>query len=317
MAALLPDEEEETDIRLLKNEIIEGFPYPIGVEFRRLFSPGCDALNQERLSQILKIVERSVQFLAFTLLVQLLEESGQRELTYPDAAFKKEFPASVKTLTLGTYIWLIEALGQIFTVNHIEPFIPEMQDVLTKKFTGKLQPWRQIRNKISHYLINLDQEEIQKRCQEFQDNLMKVCADIAFFVKYPLVTIRNIQVDKRKGKPAQFVHAITRLPDFADKHRSYPAYTENHAVLLLKDLKDAPAAYLNLSPDTPEKKKNIKMDLFMYSKYTPCGAEAIRLHYIGTEVDEDACDMRHLSSYTQLVEEFQDYCTRFGMTIEH
>lgn len=71
LAVLLPGDEEETDIRLLKNEIIEGFPYPIGVEFRRLFSPGCDALNQERLSQVLKIVERSVQFLAFALLAQL------------------------------------------------------------------------------------------------------------------------------------------------------------------------------------------------------------------------------------------------------
>ena len=141
-------------------------------------------------------------------------------------------------------------------------------------------------------------------------------------MKYPLITIRNIQVDKRRGKPAQFVHAITRLPEFADKPRSYHAYTENHAVLLLKDIKDAPAAYLNLSPliidthtetlDTPEKKKNIKMDLFMYSKYTPCGADAIRLYYVGTEVDEDECDMRNLSCYAQLVEEFQDYCARFG-----
>lgn len=322
LAALLPDDDEEIEIHKLKNEIIEGFPYPIGVEFRRLFSPGCDALNQERLSQILKIVERTMQFLAFTLLAQLLEESGKRELTYPDAHFKQEFPSSVKMLTLGTYIWLLEALGQIFTANEIEPFIPEMEPMLTKKFTGKLQTWRQIRNKISHFLINLNQEEIQKLCQAFQNDLIKVCEDIAFFVKYPLITIRDIKVDKRRGKPAQFVHAITRLPDFADKHRSYHAYTENHAVLLLKDIKDAPAAYLNLSPliidthtetlDTPEKKKNIKMDLFMYSKYTPCGADAIRLYYVGTEVDEDECDMRNLSCYAQLVEEFQEYCARFG-----
>jgi len=99
------------------------------------------------------------------------------------------------------------------------------------------------------------------------------------------------------------------------------------SVLLLKDIKDAPAAYLNLSPliidthtetlDTPEKKKNIKMDLFMYSKYTPCGADAIRLYYVGTEVDEDESDMRNLSCYAQLVEEFTEYFTRFGGTIEH
>ena len=323
LAALLPDDDEETDMRRLANEIIDGFPCPIGVEFRRLFSPGYDALSQDRLSQILKIVERTVQFLAFVLLAQLLEERGKRELIYPDQEFPREFPGSFKTLTLGTYIWLIEALGQIFTVNEIAPFLPEMQPMLTKKFTGKLQPWRHIRNKISHYLINLDQAEMQKRCLEFQDNLIKVCTDIAFFVKYPLVTIRDIRVAKRKGKPAQFIHAITRPPDFADKSRQYEAYTENHAVLLVKDLKNVPAAYLNLSPliidthtetlDTPEKKRNLKMDIFLYSKYIPNGADKLRLYYVGTEVGEDECDLRSLSCYEQLVEEFQDYLTRFGM----
>jgi hypothetical protein len=36
---LLPEnEEEELDIRRLAREIIDGFPWPIAVEFRRLFS---------------------------------------------------------------------------------------------------------------------------------------------------------------------------------------------------------------------------------------------------------------------------------------
>jgi len=326
LAILLPEnDEEEIDIRRLADEIINGFPWPIGVEFRRLFSPDCDAPNQERLSQILKIVERSVQFLAFVLLSQLLEESAKRDLTNPDTSFKQEFSASFKMLTLGTYIWLIESLGQIFRANDMTPFLPEMQPMLTKQFTGKLQPWRHIRNKISHYLINLDKEEIQKRCLDFQENLIKVCTDLAFFVKYPLVTIRDIRIEKRKRKPAQFIHAITRLPDFADKQK-YEAYTESHAVLLLKNLKDAPAAYLNLSPliidthteelDTPEKKKNLKMDVFMYSKYASSGTDRARIYYVGTKVGEDECDFRSMSCYDQLIEEFQEYFTRFSGKIE-
>jgi len=328
LAYLLPDDdEEETDIRRLGHELINSFPWPIGNEFRLLFSPGCDALNQRRLYQILKIVERSLQCLSFVFLSQLLDESIERELLYPDERFRQEFPSSFKTLTLGTYIWLLESLGKIFTANDIEPFIPEMQPLLTKQFSGKLKSWRHIRNKISHYLINLGEEEIQKHCVDFQKDLIQVCRDLAFFVKYPLVTVRDIRVNKQRRKPPTFLHAITRLPDFADKQRQYDAYTESHAVLLLKSLKNAPEAYLNLSPlmidthteelDSPEKKKNIKMDLFLYSKLTGSGDGKMRLHYVGTKVGEDECDLRCLSCYDQLVEEFQEYFSRFSIGIEH
>ncbi len=97
----------------------------------------------------------------------------------------------------------------------------------------------------------------------------------------------NIDVEKRRQKPAHFVHAIKYLPDFAGKRRSYELYTESHAVLLLKSVKNVPQAYLNLSPllidthteelDTPEKKKHIKMDLFLYSKCKSSGDNNLRL----------------------------------------
>ncbi len=42
LAYLLPedDDEEEIDIRRLGHELINSFPWPIGNEFRLLFSPG-------------------------------------------------------------------------------------------------------------------------------------------------------------------------------------------------------------------------------------------------------------------------------------
>jgi len=317
LALLLPEDgEEETDIRRLADEIINGFPWPIGVEFRRLFTPGCDGLSRRRLDQILKIVERSVQFISFVLLSQLLEESMDHELSLLNEHFRESFTSRFRTPTLGTYTWLIQSLGKIFETNAIDPFIPEMSTLTSKKFSAKLQPWTHIRNQISHYLINLDEEEIQRRCVDFQEDLINVFSDIAFFVKYPLVTITDIKVDKHKRKSATFTHAIKYLPNFAGKPQSYAAYTDSYAVLLLKSLKNAPQEYLNLSPliidthtehlDTPEKKKKIKMDIFLYSKY---GKD--RIHYVGTNVG-DECDLRSLSCYARLVEEFNEYFSCFG-----
>ena len=76
----------------------------------------------------------------------------------------------------------------------------------------------------------------------------------------------------------------------------------------MKSLKSI-EGYLNLSPliidthsevlDTKEK-FGIKKDIFMYTKFRDD-----HLMYIGTEVTEK-CDLRALSNYSQLVEEFKE-----------
>ena len=312
LAFLLPEDgEEEPDMPRLADEIVRRFPWPIGVEFRRLFAVGYDSLNYDRLYQILKIVERILQFVSFMLLSQMFEEGLNRRLLYPDD-FRKNFKTRFSTLTLGTCIWLIRSVGRIFKDNRIEPFAPEMETVLSKKSANKLEPWAHIRNEISHYLVNLSQEEIQKRCLEYQDNLIETLNDICFIIKYPLVTITNIQVEKYKRRPPSFSHAIKKLPNFADKPRVYDSFTDSRSVLLLKEIKNAPTSYLNLSPfildthtenlDTKEKKDNIKMDIFMYSKYD----RDERIHYIGANVG-DICDMRYLSNYEDLHGELKEF----------
>ena len=239
LAPLLPedDDDDEIDSRELAHEIIRGFPWPIGIEFRRLFTADCSSLNRGRLDQILKTVERIAQFIAFVLLSQLLEESLKRDIALPDD-FKKEFKSRFSTPSLGTYIWLIQKAGRIFASHGIEPFIPEMKPLLTKQFMKKLLPWTPIRNEISHYLVNLDEQEIQIRCYEYQESLCDMLKDIAFLVKYPLVTISEIRVCKRKRQPVSYSHNIKRLnnitSNFAGKQRDYETFADNHSVLLLR-----------------------------------------------------------------------------------
>ncbi len=237
LAYFLPEDDEEIDIRQLGEQVINAFPYPIGEEIRPLFTPECSAVNQRRLYQILKLVERCVEFISFVLLSQLLEEQLTRNLSYPAQDFQRDFKRSFRMPMLGTYIWLIQSLEKIFTANGIEPFIPEMSVLLSKKFSSKLHSWRNIRNKIAHYQINLDEEEIQKQCMDFQEKLIEVLSNLCFLIKYPVVTSTGIQVNKPKRKPAGFIHAFTYLPDFADnKPREYDTCTDSRAVLLLKSL---------------------------------------------------------------------------------
>ncbi len=320
LAMLLPeDDDEEPEFRQLGAEIISSFPWPLGVELRRLFSVGLHEQNRGRLDQILKTVERMVQFLSFILLVQVIEARQTRQLTLPNdltANFASRFGAPA----LGTYVWLIQALGSVLEDNQLAPFVPEMEIVFSKKFARKLQPWLPIRNEIAHYLVNLSDADIEARCYEYQETLTDMLLDLCFLSKYPLVTITDIHVNKRKRKPITYDHDITVLnnitSDFSGKRREYSSYSDNRSVLFVKTLKDVPADYLNLSPfivdthteilDTPEKIKNLRKDIFLYSK-----RDHGVIHYVGTEAREK-CDLRSLSYYDVLNEELDEYFAYFG-----
>ena len=322
LAAMLPDDEDEDDdfdIRKLAAEIISSFLWPIGVELRRLFSAGMEKPDRGRLDQLLKTIERIMQFTSFTMMSQLLEEYISTELALTND-FRNQFLSRFTTLSMGNFTWLIRSSGNILSQSGLEPFMPEMANILNKKFYSKLDFWAPERNDIGHYQINLTDEEIQIRCYEYQERLTEILSDLAFLIKYPLVTVTDIKVLKTKRRTAKFSHEMKILnsasSDFTGKEKDYDKFSDNHSVILLKTLKTAPDSYLNLSPliidtqtetlDSPEKIRSIKKDIFLYTKW-----QNGRLHYLGTEVT-DKCDLRPLSRYEQLVEEFKEYLTTFA-----
>jgi len=216
---------------------------------------------------------------------------------------------------MGNYAWLIRSTGNIYTEKGIKPFITEMSSILNNKFYKKLEFWVPERNEISHYQINLTDQETQIRCFEYQEKLTEILRDLCFLIKYPLVTVTEIRVNKTKRRKALFNHELKILnsssSDFTGKEKSYERFSDNHSVILLKSLKQTPDEYLNLSPliidtqneilDNRDKIRSIKKDIFLYTKW-----QHNRLYYLGTEVTEK-CDMRQLSCYNQLVNEFQEY----------
>ena len=53
---MVDDDEEEVDYRILGDQVIKNFPWPIGVELRRLFSGSMRQLDRMRLDQIFKTI---------------------------------------------------------------------------------------------------------------------------------------------------------------------------------------------------------------------------------------------------------------------
>jgi hypothetical protein len=218
-------------------------------------------------------------------------------------------------LSLGNYTWIIRAIGNLFENQNIQWFMPEMAKSFDNKFYNALDFWVPERNEIGHYQINLTQEDIEKRCVEYEEKLTFILKQIAFLAKFKLVSVKEIKVNKSKNKTATFRHVIDLLnssdSDFKAKELDETTFTESHSVLLMKSIKSLDE-YLNLSPliidtsteilDTKEK-FDIKKDIFMYSKF-----RGDQLMYTGTEVTEK-CDLRSLKNYEVLVAEFKEILT--------
>lgn len=305
------DEDDELpDYRILADLIIKNFPWPVGVELRRLFSGSMRQLDRMRLDQIFKTIERSMQFLSFVMLSQLVKEKEEGKCIIPEN-YSKEFKSRILLLSLGNFSWLIRSVGNIFHNQKIEWFMPEMAECFDNKFYSALDFWVPERNEIGHYQINLHQEEIEKRCVEYEEKLTFILKRISFLAKYKLVSVKEIKVIKSKMNEASFKHVFDLLnssdSDFKANEFEEPTFTESNSVLLMKNIKSL-EDYLNLSPlviDTSteildsKEKFEIKKDIFMYSKF-----RNEQLMYLGTEVTEKI-DLRSLKNYDNLLREFR------------
>jgi hypothetical protein len=314
LSKMVITEEEEgglPDYRILADLIIKNFPWPVGVELRRLFSGSMRQLDRMRLDQIFKTIERSMQFLSFVMLAQLLKSKEEGRVLIP-GSFSSEFKNRFLVLSLGNFSWIIRAVGNIFKDQKVEWFMPEMGESFDNKFYGALDFWVPERNEIGHYQINLTQEDIEKRCVEYEEKLTFILQRISFLAKYKLVSVKEIKVIKSKITKAAFHHVFDLLnssdSDFKANEFEESKFTESHSVLLMKNIKSL-EEYLNLSPliiDTSteildsKEKFEIKKDIFMYSKF-----RNDQLMYLGTEVTEKI-DLRSLKNYETLLMEFRN-----------
>jgi hypothetical protein len=291
--------------------VIKNFPWPIGIELRRLFSASMRQPDRMRLDQIFKTIERTVQFISFVMICQIWKEKKDGKLEISEN-LAKDFQGRMMVLSMGNYTWLIRAIGSLMKEKSVLWFLPEMGENFDNKFFAALDFWVPERNEVGHYQINLTQEEIERRCVEYEEKLAYILQRITFLCKYKLVSIREIKVNHPKNQPAKFNHIVDILnssdSDFTAKEMEEDKFAESHSVLMMKSLKTLDE-YLNLSPliiDTNaevidnKEKFDIKKDIFMYTKF-----RNDHLMYIGTEVTEK-CDLRSLHNYQILLSQFKD-----------
>lgn len=147
---------------------------------------------------------------------------------------------------------------------------------------------------------------------------MVILTTFSHLVKYKLVSVRSIQVEKSRRKEPHFNHQLNILnssnSDFKAQDVETDLFTESRSVLLLRTTKRM-NEYLNLSPfiidtgieriDTKEKTA-IKKDIFLYARY-----QNDHLQFAGTEAT-DKYDLRVLSTYPLMLEDIRSFVSIFS-----
>jgi class 3 adenylate cyclase len=304
------DLDEEPDVRELADQIIRNYPWVMGVELRRLFSGSMRVMDIARLNQILITIHRTLQFLSFVLIIELFERVTEGKIKL-EKEFILELKARFLELTLEDIIWIIKQAGQILDNSSVRRFFQETKEHLNDEFYENLDFEVLERNSMGDYKVILSEDDISRKCIEYQEKLTFILKRICFITKYKLVTVKEIKVLKNRHKDATFKHWLDILnssdSDFRSKEETFDSYSDSNAVLMMKSIK-RPDEFLNLSPliidtraeviDTREK-FSLKKDIFICE-----GFANNNIRYKGTEVTEES-DLRSLSNYHELVEDFR------------
>lgn len=229
------------DKRMLANFIIQDFPWPIGVELRRLFSGDRIKRDKQRIEQIFVTAERSAQVVCFCFMAQYWNE--QRKKTFP---FSTDFQAQINGFrrpSFGVYVGFFEPFIISLKEKNIASFL-EIDDKKAERVLTLFNDFVEKRNDVQHQKGNTS-------CENLEKILIDLLKELAFLAKYKLVTIKEIKVVNPLFKPVSFKHTISLLnsqhEDFNAIEQNFDFFFDSHSVLILGG-NNFQGSHLNLSP---------------------------------------------------------------------
>jgi hypothetical protein len=301
------------DIRMVRQAIIDSFPVPVGEQLRRLFAG--NSIDVNRLQQLVATYKTIIELLCFTMLSQLWDARYKNpELAIPEdvlVQFNSFFALSADSYPTFDYTALMEAISGIFKENKINCFVEELE-TLGKRFLEKDEFYQahlfMEEMKLELAEENVKAEEIESFCVQAEQHLGTILANLSFFVKYKLTTVKRIELIKRRHKDPRYLHVKVILDrvtaGILDEETVYDAFTDNDSVILLKDVEDV-THYLSLSPfviDENALTGHQNSKLFFYG-YQDTANSRYYYKFIDNEIERLAVNEK----YPQVKEEIEEF----------
>jgi hypothetical protein len=241
--------------RELLRRIENDYPYPIALEFRRLNTKEYLTHDENRLRQILKISETTIQVLALISIVDLLDHCTKDSVNIPDT-FKKDFPVLFTKTSFGKWISLTRECIRIFQNNNLPTFISELsgyffdpsgsESISLKAFNTLTN----IRNKLSHPQFSITNKIIEDFCTETENLLEPMLLRLDFLMNYSFLYVDHISVRFRKWYHPSFSHTFSEVVGNSSEFNAYsknlPEIVNTPAIIIVKNKEEK--NYLNLDP---------------------------------------------------------------------
>lgn len=244
-------------LRDLRVAIIDAFPTPIGAHLRKLLVD--EDISVKRLEKLVNIYTVATDFLAFCMIAQLWDVKVHQPDIKITEAQKTELASFFVQSDAHIYYFndidLVHLIGDIFQANEVEYFIPEILELRKSFVKGNelydaiafLQEMRLLLNGV------IDANEIESFCVQAERHLRTFFKNIGFSASYTLMTVKSIELLKKRHNKPEFKHNLVVLDKLTaafgdlDDVLQADVFTENQSVLLLRNEEDL-SAYLNLSP---------------------------------------------------------------------
>ena len=218
-------------------ELVEyRFPYPIAVECRKLSTIEYAEKDEKRLKRLLQVAERTVHFLSFILLSDLLEHGRSGKLVV-SKALQADFKQRFRGVSFGTSIHILRESIRTGEANGIEFFVREISELLATEgdrsggFFPSVNELVKLRNQLAHEKSKPNPAMLREFCESTEDHLNRILQAVEFLASYNLLWVGEIQVNKQRWKAPQFRHKFSRVVGMSDifksMERDYPEYMDS------------------------------------------------------------------------------------------
>lgn len=268
-----------SDLRTVRQQIIDAYPAPLGEQLRKLFAS--NAVDEARLRQLVATYDIATKMFAFILLSQLWNARFDKHdlKTTPE-----QRDALLEFLDLHPdkepdfdYLRLITIIDDVLSANAVLPFMDLGAGLNAALTQGTSKDAHRFMTEMRGELAigSIVPSETESFCVQAEQHLGTILTDFAFIVSYKLATIKGIAITKTRHRPPEFKHRQVLLDrvtaGYIDSDEVRADFTDNESVILLKDLEDV-SQYLNLTPfiiDQNALTGNENTKLYFLRGYTP------------------------------------------------
>jgi hypothetical protein len=267
---------KKMDIRRVRQEIVDSYPAPVGEQLRKLFAS--NEINVTRLKQLVHSYDVTAQLLCFTMLSQLWDCKMNQELNFlieeeDLVGFNSFMSISSESQPTFDYANMMNSIYHIFTQNNIAPFITELGDfVKNLNEGGSLYEPNLFMMEMKKELVKgVSAEELESFCLQAEAQLTKIMKECAFFVSYKLITIKHIEIIKKRHESAMYKLNNVMLDRVTagvlDDVMELGTYTDDRSVIFVRNTENM-EDYLNVTPFVVDENAltgNEKSKLYFYA----------------------------------------------------